>query len=98
MLVPRFLGDGQIDFAEKPVLIPGAGQLLLQVKTNALCSSECGQFFTATRVTPGHEAEGMVVAAGMDATTLSGTPRRLRHWSRFRIAALAQNGTSDSSL
>ncbi len=45
MTVPHFLGEGRISVIEKPVPQPGPGQLLLQVKANALCGSERGQFY-----------------------------------------------------
>ena len=62
MLVPRFLGGGEIGFVRKPVQEPGRGQLLIGVKANALCGSERGQFFDGSGVTPGHEAAGVVEA------------------------------------
>ncbi len=74
MQVPRFRGSGQIDFVEKPVPRPGPGQLLIRVKANALCGSERPQFLGGTDVTPGHEAAGVVVAAGPDTHTAVGTP------------------------
>lgn len=74
MRVPHFVGGGVIQFIEKAIPQPGPGQLLLQVKANALCGSERGQFFKGTPVTPGHEAAGIVVAAGPDTQTPVGTP------------------------
>ena len=74
MRVPHFSGGGIINFIDKPVPTPGPGQLLIQVKANALCGSERGQFFNGTDVTPGHEAAGIVVAAGSETTTPLGTP------------------------
>lgn len=74
MRVPCFRGEGIIDFIEKPVPQPGPGQLLIQVKANALCGSERGQFFRGAPVTPGHEAAGIVVAAGPQTKTAIGTP------------------------
>jgi len=74
MLAPRFLGAGKIGVIEKPVPRPGSGQLLLQVRANALCGSERGQFYEGTPVTPGHEAAGIVVAAGSGTRTPAGTP------------------------
>lgn len=70
---PQFLGDGRIQLVEKPVPRPGAGELLLKVKANALCGSERGQFFGGAPVTPGHEAAGVVVAAGPGTHTPIGT-------------------------
>jgi threonine dehydrogenase-like Zn-dependent dehydrogenase len=46
---------------------------LLQVKANALCGSERGQFANGSAVTPGHEAAGIVVAAGPGTHTPLGT-------------------------
>jgi threonine dehydrogenase-like Zn-dependent dehydrogenase len=71
---PRFQGEGRIDFVEKPVRSPGSGQLLVQVKANALCGSERGQYFHGSGITPGHEAAGIVIAAGPDTSTPVGTP------------------------
>ncbi|BDI32794.1 Zn-dependent oxidoreductase [Capsulimonas corticalis] len=72
--VPHFVGGGRIVTTAKPVPQPGAGQLLIEVKANALCGSERGQFRDGTPVTPGHEAAGVVAAAGPGATTRVGTP------------------------
>jgi threonine 3-dehydrogenase len=71
--VPRFAGSGKIEFGEKPEPAPGPGELLIQVTANALCGSERGQFTRGTDVTPGHEAVGVVVAAGPGAATPVGT-------------------------
>ena len=74
MIVPRFSGGGRIDFGEKPMPTPGQGQLLVQVKANALCGSERGQFRDGSAVTPGHEASGIVAEAGPGTKTPIGTP------------------------
>lgn len=74
MLVPLFVGGGRITFGEKPVPAPASGQLLVQVKANALCGSERGQFHGGSSVTPGHKAAGVVAAAGPDTHTPVGTP------------------------
>jgi D-arabinose 1-dehydrogenase-like Zn-dependent alcohol dehydrogenase len=66
MIVPHFSGNRRIGTITKPVPAPGPGQLLLQVKANALCGSERGQFFNGSAITPGHEAAGVVVAAGLN--------------------------------
>lgn len=73
MRSPRFLGDGRIDFIEKPVPEVGPGQLLLRVEANALCGSERGQFLKGSAVTPGHEAAGTVAAAGTGTHSPVGT-------------------------
>jgi threonine 3-dehydrogenase len=72
MVVPRFLGTGEIGFVERPVPAPGPGQLLVQVKANALCGSESGQFFGGSEIMPGHEAAGVVVEAGPETRTAVG--------------------------
>ncbi|GAC1542131.1 MAG: zinc-binding dehydrogenase [Herpetosiphon sp.] len=74
MRVPRFMGQGKITFVEREVPIPGPGELLLKVKANALCGSERGQFLHGSEVIPGHEAAGIVVAAGPTTQLPIGTP------------------------
>ncbi|MBD2871672.1 zinc-dependent alcohol dehydrogenase family protein [Paenibacillus arenilitoris] len=74
MTVPLFAGQGKIEYGEKPVPRPGPGQLLLEVKANALCGSDRSQFYDGTKTTPGHEASGIVAAAGPGAKTAVGTP------------------------
>lgn len=73
MTVPRFIGGRQITTTTKPVPQPGPGQLLIEVKANALCGSERGQFFEGSDVTPGHEATGVVAAQGPGTKTPVGT-------------------------
>lgn len=72
--VPQFVGSGRITFGTKPRPEPGDGQLLVAVRANALCGSEKGQFYEGSSVTPGHEAAGVVVAAGPGTKTPAGTP------------------------
>jgi threonine 3-dehydrogenase len=72
--VPHFVGGAQIKTTRKSVPTPGPGQLLVQVKANALCGSERPQFRDGTEVTPGHEAAGVVVASGSETKTPVGTP------------------------
>ncbi|MEO7839972.1 MAG: alcohol dehydrogenase catalytic domain-containing protein [Anaerolineales bacterium] len=74
MQVPAFTGGGKISICEKPVPQPGAGELLIQVKANALCGSERWQFYDGTETTPGHETAGVVVATGSGTKTPVGTP------------------------
>ena len=40
----RFRGDGVIEFEERAVPSAGPGQLLVQVKANALCASDLGAY------------------------------------------------------
>lgn len=72
--VPRFAGDGKIDFVERRVPEPGPGRLLIQVAANALCASERPQFTEGSSVIPGHEAAGVVAAAGPGPRIAVGTP------------------------
>jgi len=74
MTVPLFVGQGKIEYGEKKVPVPGPGQLLVEVKANALCGSDRSQFFDGTQTTPGHEAAGFVAAAGPNTKTAVGTP------------------------
>jgi propanol-preferring alcohol dehydrogenase len=71
---PRFAGERTIEFIEKDVPQPGPGQLLIRGKANALCASELGAYYRGASVTPGHEAAGIVVAAGPGTGTAVGTP------------------------
>jgi Threonine dehydrogenase and related Zn-dependent dehydrogenases len=65
MRSPIFAGQGRVEWVEKTVPSPGPGQLLLQSKANALCGSEKGFYLNGSaELTPGHEAAGVVVAAG----------------------------------
>jgi threonine dehydrogenase-like Zn-dependent dehydrogenase len=73
MLVPHFVGQSRIETVTKAVPQPGPGQLLIRVRANALCGSERGQFVHGSRVTPGHEAAGVVAAAGPETRTPVGT-------------------------
>ena len=74
MTVPRFRGEGRIEFIEKAVPEPGPGELLIRVRANALCGSERGQYLRGSEVTPGHETAGVVAAAGPGTRTPVGTP------------------------
>lgn len=72
--VPRFAGNGKIGVENKVISEPGQGQLLIRVKANALCGSERPQFYGGSNVTPGHEAAGIVEAAGPGTEIAVGTP------------------------
>jgi threonine dehydrogenase-like Zn-dependent dehydrogenase len=73
MRVPRFIGEGKVQFTQKETPRPGDGQLLVRVRANAICGSERPQFLHGSTVTPGHEAAGVVVAAGPGTRTAPGT-------------------------
>ena len=74
MRVPNFIGQGKIAFSEKSVPTPGTSELLIRVKANAICGTDREQFYAGSAVTPGHEASGIVVAAGPGTHTPVGTP------------------------
>jgi threonine 3-dehydrogenase len=73
-VVPRFSGAGRIESWERGIPEPGEGQLLIEVRANALCGTERHQFQAGSEVTPGHEAAGVVAAAGPGTSTTQGTP------------------------
>lgn len=73
MRAAKFAGDSKIAIEKKTVLMPAEGQLLIRVQANALCGSERGQFLRGAPVTPGHEAAGVVAAAGPGTRTPVGT-------------------------
>ena len=72
-LYPMFRGERVIEFVEKEVPEPEAGQLLIRCQANALCASDFGQYYNGSNITPGHEAAGVVVAAGPDTRIIVGT-------------------------
>ena len=74
MTIPKFVGDGKIDWAEAAVPKPGPGQLLLSVRANALCGTDRWQHIFGSPATPGHEVAGVVAAAGEGTSTTVGTP------------------------
>jgi len=73
MRIPWFAGDGVIEEVERQVPEPGPGELLLRVTANALCASERPQLMKGSSVTPGHEAAGVVAAAGPGTRAAVGT-------------------------
>jgi threonine 3-dehydrogenase len=72
--VPRFAGEGEITFGERVVGDPGPGELLVQVRANAICGTDREQYLKGSEVTPGHEAAGVVAARGRDTSVSEGTP------------------------
>jgi len=74
MRVPSFVGDGKIEFVERALPAPGPGQLVIEVKANAICGTDREQFYHGSEVTPGHEATGIVAATGSETHTPVGTP------------------------
>lgn len=70
---PLFVGDRRVTLVERDYPGPGPGQLLLSVVANALCGSERQQYLQGAPVVAGHEAAGVVVAAGAHTATPLGT-------------------------
>ncbi|NYH91396.1 alcohol dehydrogenase catalytic domain-containing protein [Actinopolymorpha rutila] len=63
-VVPRFRGNGVIEFEPHTYRDPGDGELLLAVGANAICGTDRGEYVNGSPIVPGHEAAGVVVAAG----------------------------------
>ena len=72
--VPYFAGRGRIEWRERPVPVPQSGELLVEVRANALCGTDRQLLRDGSDVTPGHEAAGVVAAGGPGTSTASGTP------------------------
>ncbi|MDQ6874223.1 MAG: alcohol dehydrogenase catalytic domain-containing protein [Actinomycetota bacterium] len=70
---PRFRGGGRIEFEKRPVPQPGAGQLLVRVRANAICGTDREPYHSGSAVIPGHETAGEVIAVGIDTSTPVGT-------------------------
>lgn len=71
---PRFDGNGEITFTEQTVRDPGPGELLVRVRANAICGTDRDQYLHGSEITPGHEAAGVVAAAGQQTSVPEGTP------------------------
>lgn len=68
-----FRGDGRITVEAAPDPAPGQGEVLVAVHACALCGSDRGAWERGSRVTPGHEIAGTVVAGGSGTTTPVGS-------------------------
>jgi threonine 3-dehydrogenase len=71
---PAFPGGGKIVLADHDYPDPGAGQLLLRVRANAICGTDREQYQHGSAVVPGHEAAGVVEATGPGTGTPVGSP------------------------
>jgi threonine 3-dehydrogenase len=71
--VPRFRGNGLIEFEPYEYPAPGKGELLVAVGANAICGTDRQEFFNGSLIVPGHEAAGVVVETGPDTNTVPGT-------------------------
>ena len=63
MRAARFLGDERIEIMETRDLVPGPGEVLLEVAYCGLCGSERKPYREGLDLTPGHEVSGTVVDA-----------------------------------
>lgn len=70
----RFPGNQKIQFVQRNVPQPGAGQLLLKNMANSLCGSDFPFLYNGNdEISPGHEIAGVVVKSGDHTTTPVGT-------------------------
>jgi threonine dehydrogenase-like Zn-dependent dehydrogenase len=72
-VAPRFLGGGRVGRWERPVPDPGHGELLIEVRANAVCGTDRGAWQRGSDVVPGHEIAGVVVVAGSGTRIAPGT-------------------------
>jgi threonine dehydrogenase-like Zn-dependent dehydrogenase len=70
---PRFTGNRSIAMVARRVPVPGEGELLLEVRANAICGTDRGLWESGSDVVPGHETAGVVAACGPESTTALGT-------------------------
>jgi L-iditol 2-dehydrogenase len=67
-LVKSAPGPGHLALTERPVPVPAAGQVAIEVTATGVCGTdlhiEAGEYATATPVTIGHEISGVVVELG----------------------------------
>lgn len=70
---PRFRGAGVIELDTVEYGDPGEGQLLVRVAANAVCGTDREQYFQGSGIIPGHEATGVIAAAGPGTTVTVGT-------------------------
>ncbi|HEX3814521.1 MAG TPA: alcohol dehydrogenase catalytic domain-containing protein [Mycobacteriales bacterium] len=70
---PLFRGNGRIEYVERSYRAPGAGELLIVPRANALCGTDRGFWNHGAGHVPGHETAGVVVEAGDGTATPVGT-------------------------
>jgi threonine 3-dehydrogenase len=73
VVAPRFVGDRRVESWERSVPSPGDGELLLEVRANAICGTDRESWERGSSVTPGHEAAGVVSISGAGTATPVGT-------------------------
>ncbi len=71
-------GPGEVEFRQEPVPTPGADQVLVDIAACGICTLE-RRLFAGDKlwypVSPGHEAAGVIVAAGTGVDGLVGSPQ-----------------------
>jgi threonine dehydrogenase-like Zn-dependent dehydrogenase len=67
-----FPGGGRVGWHDREVPQPGAGELLVRVRANALCGTDRHLLERGSPFTPGHEVAGVVAVAGPATTTAPG--------------------------
>ncbi len=70
---PLFRGGGRIEFVGRSYRRPGAGELLIAPRANALCGTDRAFWEHGADHVPGHESAGVVLEAGDGTTTPVGT-------------------------
>jgi propanol-preferring alcohol dehydrogenase len=99
---PGPIESGPLRFVEKPVPTPGAGELLVHVRTCGVCRtdlhvSEGDLPVHRPQVTPGHEVVGVVAAAGAAVTDWAAGDRVGVAWLRHTdgVCAYCRRGAEN---
>jgi len=71
--VPRFRGNGVIEFAAHDYREPGPGESLVRIGADAICGTDRNEYFNGSPIVPGHEAAGVVEATGSGVDVSTGT-------------------------
>lgn len=94
----KFLGNGRIEIEERPLPVPGPGELVVRVQSCALCGSERGQWSVGGGVTPGHEGAGVVADVGPGTSTPVGTRGSVYLVAYCGECRLCRSGSSGACL
>ncbi|TDE94274.1 alcohol dehydrogenase [Occultella glacieicola] len=70
---PHFDGAGRIRVADHVYRDPGPGELRVRIGANAICGTDRKEYLEGVDIVPGHEAAGVVEAAGPATTVPIGT-------------------------
>lgn len=78
MKVVVFTGPGEVEVRSEPAAVPGPDQVIVDVEACGICTFE-RRLFTGDKqwypLAPGHEAAGVVSAAGSAVAGLAGSPQ-----------------------